>query len=760
MKTKGITARILIPIIVFMLVVSILAVLMTLLKKETAYILSVFSMAVVLMMLFVMMIIRKNLVVPLRGIMSKINSGECAIPTYINELDELVDVVNNALADAELKNLETSILHKIAISLNKDMTLEETMDTIVDQANKLIVADLSAIALYDDLGKFSKIHVRGVSIGTKDYLPEGRGVLELMRLSLSSVRIDNIAAHPAFSGSFPEGHPVVKNFLGHPIFSDEGKPIGALYFGNKAGGFTDEDESILKAISADAAIALNKADRLKELSKFKQMIESAFDVIVITDANGYITYANPAFVHLTGFTVSEALGKKTNILKSGHHDNNFYKALWDKIKGGDIWRGDFINKKKSGEIYYASSVIFPIYTEGQVNFASIQRDVTQEKRLYEQLLRAQKMDAIGTLAGGIAHDFNNLLTAILGYSEIMLSLTKEGDQFYKPVTIIQNAAEKGAELAKKILTITRKEKMETRPVDINEVVKNSMELLQRSIPMSIEIVTNLREDLPKIKADPSQMQQVIMNLCVNARDAMPEGGKLIIETSSVGTEHGAASGIASDNGELVKLSISDTGTGMDNDTQRKIFDPFFTTKESGKGTGLGLYIVHSIINNHGGYINLYSEPFKGTQFKIYLPTTTDKGIGESRNYVDIKGSGMVLVIDDEPDIRELCRDIMEPLGYKVLLAGSGIDGINLFRRMKDDIELVVLDMIMPKMGGQEVFQALRNIEPEVKILICSGYSQAGFAGIETLLKLGGTLFIQKPFTRQSIGQAIKKILNE
>ena len=760
MKPKGITARILIPIIIFMLVVSILAVLMTLLKKETDYILSVFSITVLMMMLFVMMIIRNNLVVPLRGIMSKINSGECAIPTYIKELDELVDVVNNALADAELKNLQTSILHKIAVSLNKDMTLDETMDTIVEQANKLIVADLAAVALYDELGNFSKIHVRGISIGTKDYLPEGKGLLELMRLSLTSVRIDDITGHPAFSGSFPEGHPVVKNFLGHPIFSDEGKPIGALYFGNKASGFTDDDELILKAISADAAIALNKADRLKELSKFKQMIDSAFDVIVITDAEGHITYANPAFVHLTGFVLSEALGKKTNILKSGHHDNNFYKALWDKIKGGDIWRGEFINKKKNGEIYYASSVIFPIYTDGQVNFASIQRDVTQEKRLYEQLLRAQKMDAIGTLAGGIAHDFNNLLTAILGYSELMLTKTQEGDQFYKPVTIIQNAAEKGAELAKKILTITRKEKVETRPVDINEVVKNSMELLQRSIPMSIEIITNLREDLPQIKADPSQMQQVIMNLCVNARDAMPEGGKLIIETSSVGVENGAASGIASDNGELVKLSISDTGTGMDTETQRKVFDPFFTTKETGKGTGLGLYIVHSIINNHGGYINLYSEPLKGTQFNIYLPTTTDEGLGEARKYEDIKGSGTVLVIDDEPDIRELCKDIMEPLGYKVLLAGSGIDGINLYRRMKDDIALVVLDMIMPKMGGQEVFQALRNIEPEVRILICSGYSQAGFAGIEALLRLGRTLFIQKPFTRQSIGQAIKKILSE
>lgn len=236
---------------------------------------------------------------------------------------------------------------------------------------------------------------------------------------------------------------------------------------------------------------------------------------------------------------------------------------------------------------------------------------------------------------------------------------------------------------------------------------------------------------------------------------------MTINTSVVGVENGAAGGIAGEEGGgLLKLSISDTGVGMDTETQRRIFDPFFTTKETGKGTGLGLYIVHSIVNNHGGYINLYSEPLKGTQFNIYLPATSDEAMNESRQTEDIRGSGTILVIDDEPDIRELCRDILEPLGYEVLLAVSGIDGINVFRQMKDKISLVVLDMIMPKMGGSEVFQALRNIRPEVKILLCSGYSKEGFAGIDKLLKIGMTAFVQKPFTRQSIGRAIKKILAE
>ncbi|MDI6729306.1 MAG: ATP-binding protein, partial [Thermodesulfovibrionales bacterium] len=314
--------------------------------------------------------------------------------------------------------------------------------------------------------------------------------------------------------------------------------------------------------------------------------------------------------------------------------------------------------------------------------------------------------------------------------------------------------------AKKILMVTRKEKMEAKPVNINEIIHNSMELLQRSIPKNIEIVINLKEDVPKIMADPSQMQQVIMNLAVNARDAMQDGGRLIIETAVVGTENGAANGIPFDKGGFIKLSVSDTGTGMDTETQRKIFDPFFTTKETGKGTGLGLYIVHSVVSNHGGYVNLYSEPFKGTRFNIYLPITKTADMEESGEAEDIMGSGTILVIDDETDVRELCKDMLEPLGYTVLLAGSGSDGINLFRAMKDKISLVIVDMIMPKMGGSEVFQALKTIKPDIKVILCSGYSHEGFAGIDKLLKSGAAGFVQKPFTRHSIAQAIKKALSE
>lgn len=704
------------------------------------------------------LVLKNNLQRPINNIIYDVREGREVMETGVKELDIIGNTINNALRSINRKTEQYQTLHNIATSIHESSSIDETLNALIDRARNAIRSDLVAIGLYTEDGRFKKLITRG-EITSPNRLPEGKGILEFMRLSLVPVRIDDVVSHPAFSGRFPENHPLIKNLLGYPIFSSDGRPIAALYFANKQEGFTEEDEFMLKAICADAAIAIERAENISDLKKFKTVIDSAFDVIVITDEEGHILYTNPAFENLTGYSCKEVINKKTNILKSGYHDEAFYKGLWDTIKIGNTWKGEFINRKKNGEIYYASAVIFPVITEEERYYVSIQRDVTQEKKLYEQLLRAQKMEAIGTLAGGIAHDFNNLLAAILGYSELLLDEVKESSELYKPLSIIHNAAVRGGELANKILTVTRKEKMEVKVVDMNEIIRNSLDLLRRSIPLNIEIITNLKENLPMIKADPAQMQQVIMNLAVNARDAMPEGGRLVIETATVGNENGAANGLPVSKGGFLKLSVSDTGTGIDVETQRRIFDPFFTTKETGKGTGLGLYIVHSIITNHGGYINLYSEPGRGTRFNIYIPVTgeitKDK---ESLKIEDIRGEETILIIDDESNIRSLCRDMLEPLGYNVIAAEDGNIGIQIFREMKDKIAVVILDMIMPKMGGGEVFQILKTIKPDVKVILCSGYSHNGFAGIDKLIKNGAAGFIQKPFTRMTIGQAIRKAL--
>lgn len=487
---------------------------------------------------------------------------------------------------------------------------------------------------------------------------------------------------------------------------------------------------------------------------FREVIDAAFDVVMMMDEQKQITYVNPVCERVTGYTARELIGQKAGLL-FGVQEEDLYDRVWQTVMQGSVWKGEFLNRKKDGEPYYTSAVVFPVPGGGRTIYVSVQRDITQEKRLYEHLLRSQKLEALGTLAGGFAHDFNNILTAILGYAELIRDMSREGDPAYKPAGIILNAAEQGAQMTKKILSITRQEKAVVKPANLNELIYTSLDLLQRSIPKTIEIVTRLSEAVPPVLADVSQIQQVIVNLAINSRDAMPEGGTLVL-----GTEFQPQAAVGSLDGKFVKLFVSDTGTGMDVETQRKIFDPFFTTKDTGKGTGLGLYIVHSIVKGHGGHMNVYSMPGMGTTFNIYLPVTKEVETGMKEEGKDIRGAGTVLLIDDEPFVRELCKDILEYLGYTVLSAGGGIEGIGIFREMKDRIAVVVLDMIMPKMGGAEVFQVLKTLQPEVRVILCSGYSQEGMAGIENLLRQGVKKFVQKPFTRDTIGRALKEVLHE
>lgn len=493
--------------------------------------------------------------------------------------------------------------------------------------------------------------------------------------------------------------------------------------------------------------------RLVESDKrIRSLFERVEHAVFRLDKNGVIIEKNRRFIEL--------FGNVTWLCDMLMEDLDAAECLARVVSEKNM----HLEKKavgKKGEELVVSLALYPD-TDGSgkiTGFDGYLIDITEKKTLEERLIRSQKMEAVGTLAGGMAHDFNNLLTAILGYAEIIQMKSKEGDPFHRPATIIYDAAKRGADLSKMILSATRKEKIETRPVNINDILRKSIELLKRSIPKNIEIVTILADDIPHVNADPSQLQQVIMNLAVNARDAMPDGGKLLLETSEAGKEKNTAvlQRVSSD---FVKLSISDTGKGISKETQKRIFDPFFTTKDMGKGTGLGLYIVHSIINNHGGYINLYSEPLKGTKFNLYLPTTESMDNEKTLEAEDLQGAGTVLVIDDEYIVRELCRDLLEPLGYTVLLAEDGNSGIKAFREMKDAISLVILDMVMPGMGGAEVYQALRAIRKDVAVLLCSGYSENGLAGIDNLMKQGTSGFIGKPFSRRTIAHAVKDVLSK
>ena len=425
-----------------------------------------------------------------------------------------------------------------------------------------------------------------------------------------------------------------------------------------------------------------------------------------------------------------------------------------------------------GEVRYLDSYAVPIEDDAgeTVNILQITRDITGQKKAEEekeklesQLLHAQKMEAVGTLAGGIAHDFNNLLQAIQGYSDLLL-LDKEKDEpGYRELQEIRRAGQRASELTQQLLTFSQKVESRLRPVNLNHEVKQVDKLLKRTIPKMIKIELHLADQLSTINADPSQIEQVIMNLGVNARDAMPEGGELIIETEETTLdEQYCNTHLGALPGDYALLSVSDTGCGMENEILEHIFEPFYTTKETGKGTGLGLAIVYGIIKSHHGYITCSSEPGEGTTFKIYLPVIRPEPRTQGPGHEDkgkiTRGTETVLLVDDEETIRELGKDTLAKFGYTVITAPDGESALELYREKKKKIDLVILDLIMPGMGGRRCLEELLTINPQAKVLIASGYSING--PTKEALEAGARGFIGKPYDITQMLKGVRETLDE
>jgi PAS domain S-box-containing protein len=502
--------------------------------------------------------------------------------------------------------------------------------------------------------------------------------------------------------------------------------------------------------------------------QFKSFLaDNAIDGITVRRvADGRIIYINDTMCSMTGLGRDELLGSDQRVFVPVEEREPVERHVQAIDREG---RGIFetIVGHRDGR-RFPVEVHSEVIRYGDVPVrVSVVRDISERRRaeerqrqLTEQLQRAQKMEAIGTLASGIAHDFNNILTGILGYADLILNQTSEADPFHKAATVIGRAAERGASLARKILMVARKEQMERHPVDLNLLVRGTAELLRKTLPPNIELVLNLREDLPRLMADPAQLDQVVLNLATNARDAMPRGGRLTIE-SEMATPGELEKGTCSpDSGGHIRLSVSDTGIGMDQATRQRVYDPFFTTKQAGKGTGLGLYIVHTAVSNHGGQIRLYSELGLGTRISVYLPVTAEEIGSEPEAPAPVTGGGRILVIDDEAAIREMCQDLLTHLGYTVTTAADGEEGLRLFTVAPDRYDLVLLDLVMPKLDGREVFDRLRGIKPDARVILCSGYSQAGFAGVQAMLEAGARRFVQKPFNLKTIGAAIREVMGE
>ncbi len=492
-------------------------------------------------------------------------------------------------------------------------------------------------------------------------------------------------------------------------------------------------------------------------------VEQAAESVEITDSEGTIVYVNPAFEKTTGFSRSEVIGKRPNILGSGRHDEAFFRGMWTTITNKQTWEGHVVNRRKDGSLFEEDVTISPVSNESGeiVNYVAVKRDLSNEALLRKQLLEAQKMEVVGALTGGIAHDFNNLLQVIHGSADIGLVGIGKDQAGYTELVEIKKAAKRAAELTQGLLTFSRRAAGKKRSLDLNAELNQIARMLQRTIPKNIAIELDLASDLRAVKADPGQLQQSAMNLALNARDAMPDGGRIVMQTANVRLEeHFCSLHPGIEPGNYVMLAIADTGCGMNEATLASIFDPFFTTKEEGKGTGLGLSIVLGIVKSHGGAVTCDSEPGRGSTFRIYLPAIkqaqgTDE---EPQSELPAGGTETILLADDEDAIRRLGERMLKKFGYSVITAADGREALRLFEEHKQRIAVVILDLVMPEMGGRECLREILRIDPAARVLIASGDGAEG--QIDGALAEGARASVKKPYDAGELLQTLRRLLDE
>ncbi len=503
----------------------------------------------------------------------------------------------------------------------------------------------------------------------------------------------------------------------------------------------------------------------ESLRKLSRAVEQSADSVIVTDLHGVIEYVNPAFEQLTGYSRAEACGRTPSILKSGEQSVETYQEMWATIISGNVYRGILVNRKKNGDLYYVEESICPVRdADGHItHFISNGRDLTDRLRLEAQLLQAQKMDAIGRLAGGVAHDFNNLLTIITSYSELALDNVPHHSPLETKIQEILLAARRAAELTRQLLAFSRKQTQALRVVELNQVVGGIAKTLPRLIGEDIDFSFSPGAGAGCVRVDPMQIEQVLMNLAANARDAMPQGGQLLIETSCIqlDEQYVQARSAVIPIGRYALITVSDNGAGIPREDLPHIFEPFYTTKPSGKGTGLGLATVYGIVKQNKGFIWVYSEPDVGTVFKIYLPCVSERNRASEFSEIDPKiatrGTETILLVEDEQAVRRSTAEFLNLLGYRVLEAKDGVDALNVAQQYSPIIHLLVTDVVMPNMSGGELAKKLSSLRPDMKLLFVSGY--AGKTVLDHKVVDLEVNFVQKPYTLKQLSLKIRTALN-
>ena len=501
----------------------------------------------------------------------------------------------------------------------------------------------------------------------------------------------------------------------------------------------------------------------EERLRLSTALEQTAESIVITDLEGMILYVNPAFEKVSGYSRREVIGQNPRVLNSHQQPPAFFKGLWATLKRGEVWHGSFVNRRKDGTLYQEEASISPVRdVSGEiVNYMAIKLDVSREVELEKQFRQSQKMEAIGQLAGGVAHDFNNILTSIQMQIELANMENDLSPELREGLDQIRSDADRAASLTRQLLLFSRRQVMQSQDLDLNEIVTHLAKMLQRIIGEDVRLQLNLHPAPLMTHADPGMLDQVAMNLAVNARDAMPEGGRLLIETSEKSVDAALARQYPDAvPGLYVCLSVTDTGRGIPPEVLPRIFEPFFTTKEAGKGTGLGLATVFGIVNQHHGWLAVESEPGHGTTFKVYLPAAMDAAataMVKSRS-TPRGGTETLLLVEDDPSVRKATVTLLRFHGYQVLEAASGPEAVALWHENREAIALLFTDLVMPGgMSGQQLAQKLQSERTRLKVIFSSGYS-ADIAGRELHLQAGEN-FLQKPFPPEKLLKTIRDCLD-
>jgi PAS domain S-box-containing protein len=501
-----------------------------------------------------------------------------------------------------------------------------------------------------------------------------------------------------------------------------------------------------------------------ERDRLLAAIEQTGEMIIITDSEGMIEYVNSSFERITGYSREEAIGQSPRFLSSGKQDEGFYRNLWDTISSGQIFQGRMVNKRKDGTLFTEEATISPVrdHSGRIVNYVSGKHDISEYLNLEAQFQQAQKMESVGRLAGGVAHDFNNMLSVIIGYAQMAKSKTGPNAYLHSALDEILKAANRSAGLIRQLLAFARKQTISPLVFDLNDTVENMLKMLGQIIGEDIDLLWQPGQISWPIKMDPSQLDQILANLCINARDAISGVGKITIETGQVTFD--AAYCVDHPGfipGDFVLLAVSDDGCGMDKETLANIFEPFFTTKEVNQGTGLGLAMVYGIVKQNNGFVNVYSEPGNGTTLKIYLVPQ----VGEVQKVTweplaeTPKGRGeTVLLVDDDKSLMTLGGKLLAELGYQALLANSPGEALQLAKQYPGKIHLLITDVVMPEMNGRDLANHLVHLYPNLKALYMSGYTANVIAHRGVLDE--GVSFVQKPFSVEILAKKVIAVLNQ